>query len=192
MASCKTGSVPTFYLTTLSTVLQDHSKNGRRKPQWYCLRSFVWGDNQTEFWEVMATCCRYCHYNRKYCRLPQVHPFSNSSTGNWIGLWMHKVSYAAVGSKTETKNAQNLLLMQRPCFNLYTMMGKYSSVSRCVDLHKISFVVLCGAVSIIQPDIFKSGKSYARLHVPLETELISSPKDNRGALCWFRILMLWS
>lgn len=55
-----------------------------------------------------------------------------------------------------------------------------------------AFIVLCRAVSIMQPDIFKSGKSYTRLHVPLETELISSPKDNHGALCWFHILMLWS
>lgn len=74
--------------------------------------------------------------------------------------------------------------------SLYAVMGKYSSASRCVVLHKISFIVLCRAVSIMQPDIFKSGKSYTRLHVSLETELISSPKDNRGALCWFHILML--
>lgn len=37
-------------------------------------------------------------------------------------------------------------------------------------------------VSMIQPDIFKNGKSYTKLPAPVESELISSHKVNPGPL----------
>lgn len=42
--------------------------------------------------------------------------------------------------------------------------------------------MLCETVTMTQSDIFKSGKSYTKLHAPLQSELISSLKINLGAL----------
>lgn len=48
------------------------------------------------------------------------------------------------------------------------------------------------AVSMIQPDILKSGKTYTKSHVPLKSELISSCKVNLGALYGLHTQKLWS
>ena len=66
--------------------------------------------------------------------------------------------------------------------------AKYSSES----FYTRRTSLLRETVSMIQPDIFKSGKSCTKLRAPLEPELISSHKVNLGALYWPHVLKLWS
>lgn len=116
--------------------------------------------------------------------------FNGLLTEPFASKTVEKVGCLFVGSYVQTWEVTNDIFQLVVCqvCNLQTSMQRLWNRGLSCFIQGLH----CGTVSKIQPDIFKSGKSYTKLNAPLMSELIWSHKVNPGVLYWLHIPKLWS